>query len=492
MLGPLEVERAGNPVSVTGRRQRALLVRLLLAGGRVVAADRLIDDLWSGEPPPSAVGTLQTYISLLRRAFGDKDQAVLVRDGGGYRLALEPQALDTERFERLLADARAEPDPARAITILEEALALWRGPALVDVADEPFAMADAVRLEELRLAAAEQRFQALLDLGRHAEAAPELEAALAEHPLRERLTAQLALALYRSGRQVAALRAIERTRLRLADELGLDPSPELVKLELAVLEHSPELAAPDRVPAATAGPAAGAADSTDALAPDRSIGDEPSALPAPARLPLPPNMPAPRHEFVGRERESEWMRARWAEAAAGAKRLAVLDGEPGIGKTRLAAHLAAAVHAEGMMVLWGRCSPEQLTPYQPIIEALREVIGALRQAGVRNVLGAREGMQLLLPELFGKPSSPPGDPAVERFRLFEAVASLVHAQSRIRGRSQTTATCCASAAVRVTRRRRTPSPISPSRWRRRSGSARRSRLGGGDVAGLAGQQGLRP
>ena len=151
MLGPLEVERAGSAVSVTGRRQRALLVRLLVAAGRVVPADRLIDDLWSGDPPPSAVGTLQTYVSLLRRAFGDKDQTILVREARGYRLALAPDALDSERFEHLLADARTAGDPATALRHVTEALDLWRGPALADVAEEPFAIADAVRLEELRL-----------------------------------------------------------------------------------------------------------------------------------------------------------------------------------------------------------------------------------------------------------------------------------------------------------------------------------------------------
>ena len=254
ILGPLAVEQDGAPIAISGRRQRALLLRLLLARGRSVAASRLIDDLWGGEPPPSATNTLQTYVSLLRRAFGDKEQAVLVRDAGGYRLALEPGALDIDRFEELVRRAEKAP-PTEALALLDEALGLWHGPALLDVADEPYAQAESVRLEELRLAAVEGRFQRLLDDGRHAEAVPGLEAAVAEQPLREGLTALLAQALYRSGRQADALRAISRTRTHLADELGLDPGPELMRLELAILEHHPSLTGPT-APATAAAPAA--------------------------------------------------------------------------------------------------------------------------------------------------------------------------------------------------------------------------------------------
>ena len=176
---------------------------------------------------------------------------MLVRDAGGYRLALEPGALDIDRFEELVRQAEKAP-PTEALALLDEALGLWHGPALLDVADEPYAQAESVRLEELRLAAVEDRFQRLLDDGRHAEAVPGLEAAVAEQPLREGLTALLAQALYRSGRQADALRAISRTRTHLADELGLDPGPELMRLELAILEHHPSLTGPTATATPTA------------------------------------------------------------------------------------------------------------------------------------------------------------------------------------------------------------------------------------------------
>ena len=178
---------------------------------------------------------------------------MLVRDAGGYRLALEPGALDIDRFEELVRRAEKAP-PTEALALLDEALGLWHGPALLDVADEPYAQAESVRLEELRLAAVEGRFQRLLDDGRHTEAVPGLEAAVAEQPLREGLTALLAQALYRSGRQADALRAISRTRAHLADELGLDPGPELMRLELAILEHHPSLTGPTAPATHDAGP----------------------------------------------------------------------------------------------------------------------------------------------------------------------------------------------------------------------------------------------
>ena len=208
-----------------------------------------------------------------------------------------------------------------------------------------------------------------------------------------------------------------------------------MRLELAILEHHPSLTGPT----ATATPTASGT-STPAAAKDEQPLPAPplpghlpdGTRPTPAMLPLPAGIPSRRHDFVGRVDELAWLRSQWELAAGGAKRMTVLDGEPGIGKTRLAMKLAEQVHAEGAMVLWGRSSPEQLTPYQPVIEALREVITALQRAGRRVILGAHEGLRLLLPELVGIPEDRPVNATAERFRLFEAVAALVHAQSQIR------------------------------------------------------------
>ena len=190
---------------------------------------------------------------------------------------MEPGALDIDRFEELVRHSEKAP-PTEALALLDGALGLWHGPALLDVADEPYAQAESVRLEELRLAAVEDRFQRLLDDGRHGEAVPGLEAAVAEQPLREGLTALLAQALYRSGRQADALRAISRTRTHLADELGLDPGPELMRLELAILEHHPSLTGPT----ATATPTASGT-STPAATKDEQPLPGPPAARAPAR-----------------------------------------------------------------------------------------------------------------------------------------------------------------------------------------------------------------
>ena len=188
--------------------------------------------------PDSALGTLQSYVSTLRRALGDRDrsQPVLDRRGDGYVLVVPPDAVDTVRFEQLTTAARRA-DPEIAHETLVAALDLWRGPALADVASEPFARAAAARLDELRVAAEAARIDAGLALGRHVELVPEIEALVADHPLREGLTAQLMVALYRSGRQADALRAFERTRTALLEELGISPSAELVALEGAVLRQ---------------------------------------------------------------------------------------------------------------------------------------------------------------------------------------------------------------------------------------------------------------
>ena len=249
ILGPLEVlDDDGTPVDVGGSRPRTLLVDLALAQGHPVPADQLLEDVWSGERIP-ARNNLQVHVSRLRRALGEDRIATR---GGGYALDLPRDALDAARFDRLSAQGRAAlhaGDAEAASTALRDALALWRGAALVDFADDSFARPVITRLEESRLTAIEDRIDADLLLGLHTDLIGELEAMVEEHPLRERFWAQLMTALYRARRQADALRAYQRARAILAEQLGIDPGPALRQLEQAVLTQDPSLASPS-VPAA--------------------------------------------------------------------------------------------------------------------------------------------------------------------------------------------------------------------------------------------------
>ena len=250
ILGPLEVAEDDREVELGRGRQRSLLALLLLHANEVVATERLIDDLWGATPPPTAAKTVQVYVSQLRKGLrnGDAEGPLLTR-GSGYVIRIEPDELDLHRFERALAEGRQALDadvPDAAADKLREGLALWRGPPLADFAYEPFAQAEITRLEELRLAALEQRIEADLELGRHAEVVGELEMLVAEHPLREGLRAQLMLALYRCDRQAEALAAYRLGRQLLVDELGIEPSSSLRELHEAILAQDPSLGAPAR------------------------------------------------------------------------------------------------------------------------------------------------------------------------------------------------------------------------------------------------------
>src|SRR5262245_10223646 len=228
ILGPLQIHDGDLELRLTGGKQRAVLAILLLHAGEVVSSDRLIDDLWGDEPPESGVTALQVRVSQLRKALGPSAEQLETR-APGYLLRVGPDELDLQRFERLVDQAeRAEPEIASGL--LRDALALWRGPALADFAYEPFAQAAIGRLEELRLSALERRIEADLALGRAAALVGEIEALVAEHPLRERFRAQLMLALYRSGRQAEALGAYQATRQALVDGLGIGPTPAMQAL----------------------------------------------------------------------------------------------------------------------------------------------------------------------------------------------------------------------------------------------------------------------
>jgi DNA-binding SARP family transcriptional activator/predicted ATPase len=236
LLGPLEVGVSGRRLELRRPKQRAVLALLALRAGEVVSIDRLVDELWGGTPPKAAVGSLQNLVSELRKAL---EPDVLMTRSPGYVLEIDRALVDSHRFERLVRDAQGAPE-ARA-AVLREALGLWRGPALADLSFEPFAQAEIARLEELRAAAKEDLFDAELLLGRHATLVGELEAFVAQNPLRERPRGQQMLALYRSGRQADALEAYRSARETLVEELGIDPSPELQRLEQAILRHDPSL-----------------------------------------------------------------------------------------------------------------------------------------------------------------------------------------------------------------------------------------------------------
>src|SRR4051812_41818195 len=232
LLGPLEVVERDRVLVLGGGRQRALFAVLLLHANEVVSADRLIDGMWEETPPATAGKIVQVYVSRLRKALG---KGRLVTRSPGYLLRVDRSELDLARFEQLVAEAGTA-DP-RAALKLREALALWRGPPLADVEYEPFARPEIVRLAELRWAALEQRIDTDLAAGRHAELVGELEALIAEHPLRERLRCQLMLALYRSGRQAEALDVYRQARRELSEQLGLEPGEELKRLEQAILRQ---------------------------------------------------------------------------------------------------------------------------------------------------------------------------------------------------------------------------------------------------------------
>jgi DNA-binding SARP family transcriptional activator len=233
LLGPVEVSVNGRRVPLGGSKSRALVAILALNAAKPVSADRLIEGLWGEQPPPTATKTLQAYVSRLRRALeASGDGTTIVTRPNGYELRVAPEDVDARRFERLVA--RGAP---------REALTLWRGEALDDVADEPFAAVAIRRLEELRLAAIEQAIDSDLEAGRHLELVAELEALVAAQPLRERLRGQLMLALYRSGRQADALAAYRHARATLVDQIGVEPGVELQQLHEAILRQDPALAA---------------------------------------------------------------------------------------------------------------------------------------------------------------------------------------------------------------------------------------------------------
>jgi DNA-binding SARP family transcriptional activator len=267
LLGPLEVVEHDRPLVLGGGKQRSLLAILLLQANELVSTDRLVDQLWGATPPVTCVKSIHVYVSRLRKQLGDDR---LITRAPGYVLRVDQSELDLARFEQLADEARRA-EPRRAALKLRDALSLWRGPPLADLAYEPFAQPEIARLEELRMAVLEQRIDADLAVGRHAELVGELEALIARNPLRERLRYQLMLALYRSKRQAEALDAYRAARRELSEELGLEPGEELKRLEQAILRQDPGLDL--RAAAARAAPPTGE------RTPERSLVVVPGTLP---------------------------------------------------------------------------------------------------------------------------------------------------------------------------------------------------------------------
>ncbi|WBB59458.1 BTAD domain-containing putative transcriptional regulator [Streptomyces sp. WMMC500] len=327
VLGPLAVwTDAGEPVKVAERKTRALLADLLLHEGRTVSAGRLVEDLWPpGARPANPAATLQTRVWQLRRALAAAEPGardLVVRAHGGYRLAAAPESVDAGRFTALLTRARTADDPHVRAARLRDALALWRGGAYEDVADQDFARAAVARLEETRLTAVEDLAHARLALGEHGPLAAELGALADRHPLRERLRTAHMTALYRAGRQSEALAAYDDLRRHLARELGLAPGPETAALQRAILAQDPAL----RTAAGRSEPPAG---------PGRPAAPVPAMSPA-GPAPPPANLPAPVTDLVGRDRELTDVRK-----LLRTERLVTLTGPGGVGKTRLALEAAA-------------------------------------------------------------------------------------------------------------------------------------------------------
>src|ERR687896_2751615 len=269
------------------------------SAGSTVSVERLIDGLWGDDPPATAAKLVQLYVSHLRKAMaGCADNGAIATRGGGYELRIAREQVDASRFERLLAQGAAR-----------EALSLWRGPPLANVAKEPFAAPEIRRLDELRTAALEVAIDQDLEAGPHREVLPELESLLAREPLRERLHAQRMLALYRSGRQADALEAYRRARATLVEQIGVEPGPELRRMQGAILRQAPALDPP---------------------------GQEPAGAP-----------------LVGRDAELAHLRDLWRRARAGSGTSVLVTGPPGIGKTRLVQEFAEEVRRDGGAVAYG-------------------------------------------------------------------------------------------------------------------------------------------
>lgn len=401
ILGPVEVVSGERRVVIEGRRTRVLLAILLVWRNQTVSLDALIDGLWPHGPPSSATGTLHVYISRLRSALAAagtlSGNERINRRPPGYELRTLDGEVDADRFERMLAAAEAAMQDRRfasASSTLRKALMLVRGPVLGECRDDPFAQAEVARLEAMKVRAVERRVDAGLALGRHAVLVGEIEGLVAAHPLRERFREQLMLALYRSGRQADALSAYQDAYQVLAGELGVVPGPGLRSMEAAILHQDPAIG---------------------------YVSPEPEMGPvARGRLP-----------FVGRKRARQVLDTAWRRARNGERQLVVVEGDSGIGKTRLATEMAAAAESEGGKILLGRAVGDALVPFFPFVEALSPYAARLDPNQLRSIAGP--GAPYLAYLLPGLPASErhgrrgEAEASSHRYLMFEAVVAVLSA-----------------------------------------------------------------
>ena len=374
-----------------------MLARLIAGHGRVVSADRLIEDLYADEAPPRALAAVQSYVSHLRRALEPGRAAwaaagVLVTSPPGYALRLGRDVVDAWSFEEQVHQAAGMDDPAAVHSGLTAALAYWRGAAFEEFSGLQWADLEASRLDELRLAAMEIHADAALRLGRATQTVAGLRRLTAEHPLREEAWRLLALALYQSGRQGDALTVLRRARAQLAADLGVDPGPALRALEDGILAQAPHLSAP------------------------------PAALPR-ASVPVvhsPVSNPAPSAPYVGRDSELSQVARAAVEAAAGRTRIVLVTGDAGAGKTALASQVSQRLAGQGWLTAIGRCPEHEGVPAGwPWTEVLRYLAAVAAPADPQP-----------LAALLTDAPAREGDPAAARFRLHRAVGGYLEQVSR--------------------------------------------------------------
>jgi predicted ATPase/DNA-binding SARP family transcriptional activator len=367
VLGPFEVAEGDRPLNIASAKQQALVALLALDAGRAVSVDRLIEGLWGDDAPADALNALRHHVSRLRKTIGPS----LVTQASGYLLAVRQEDVDALQFVRLAGEARAglhQGNDGAVAATLRSALGLWRGAPLEEFLDQDWARREASRLVELHLAAVEDRFEVDLSMGLHADVVEEIRAMVGEHPFRERLWGQLMLALYRSGRQTEALAAYAEARQVLAEELGLDPGPDLAGLERAILAHDPNLVAPP--------------------APTQARSRRPAA-----------DLPVPLTSFIGRHEQLSAIRRRLQES-----RLITLTGPPGVGKTRLALEVGRLVEHDFPDGVW-LVELAPLTDPLAIADALAALLG-LRPLG--RVVEAASGD--------GSAPTPSLDPLIDQLR----------------------------------------------------------------------------
>lgn len=417
LLGPFEVVENGRALQIGGHRQRAVLVLLAMHVGEVVSVDEIAEEIWSGSPPSSAVQTIRSYVSRLRNVL---DPQILPSRVPGYLLAVDRSCVDSFRFEERLETAGQLVSDNRyvdAARVLNEALGMWRGTALADFAYEPFAAAESQRLMERRLDAVGLRIEVDLALGRHSGVVAELEGLVCDHPLREAFSAQLMIALYRCGRQADALAQYSRLRANLVENYGLEPSPDLRRLEQLVLEQSEELD----------------------LASFGTTSDGPSHLWTDSALSWLVSR-LPRSGVIGREPETSSLLAAVRDVTERMEcGCAVVTGEAGIGKSTVVGQVAQQVHQEGVAVVYGRCDEDVSIPFAFLAESAAQLfevagedallaldpvhIAALAQLGspVRAVLAVNAtGYTISVGN------------AIEPWVLFRAIELLLRAASRRR------------------------------------------------------------